>query len=475
MSEKNFDFIVLGAGAAGLSAVDFACRLDVKVLLIEKEKIGGDCTWTGCIPSKSLLHCAHTYQNVINEVERGLFSGKINVNFSDVKDYVQNRINIIATTESPDILRKEGIKVIFGEARFISRNQIEVNGEIYTGKYFLVCTGAKPIIPPIKGLENVPYFTYENIFDINDLPEHLIIIGGGPIGCEMAQAFRRLGSNVTIIEGLSHLLPRDDLEASELIEEIFQKEGIEIIHNDLVTKVSPIEKTEEVMVLTEKYLKIIGTHILVAVGRKPNTNRLQLDRAGVELNPNMGIIVNKSLRTSQKHIYAAGDCVGGLQFTHLAGFQGVIATRNALLPGNAKGIPNTVPWTTFTQPEVAHVGISDPKQYKNPNEVVTCVWPLIKVDRAITDSQTDGFIKIFHTKDGDILGVTIVAPRAGELITEWVIAMDNSIKLGAISSSLHVYPTYSLAAMQVAAAIRLNQFLSGTIGKLIVSVSRFFR
>ncbi|MFW9991675.1 MAG: dihydrolipoyl dehydrogenase family protein, partial [Candidatus Odinarchaeota archaeon] len=464
MTDKVYDLIIIGSGSAGLTAVEFASKIDAEVLLVEADRIGGDCTWTGCVPSKALIHCASTINELRKGKDKGLFFGDLMVTFEGVKNYVHEAITTIAATESPEILRKEGIDVALGKARFISSNEIEVNKAVYSGRKFLIASGAKPYIPLIEGLESVPFLTYETIFDIEQLPDHLIVIGGGPVGCELAQAFLRLGSRVTLIESKNQLLPRDDPEASDLLARVFQREGMNLLFSKNVVKVIKDENSNEIIAFMENGDETRGSHLLVAAGRKPNLEGLGLGSIGIKIDNNRGIVVDKDLKTSLNHIYAAGDCTGGLQFTHLAGYQGFVAARNALLPGNVEGIVKHVPWTTFTDPEVAHVGLSDVKRYDKPSEVLTCSWSLDKVDRAIIDGKTSGFIKIFHKRNGEILGVTIVAPNAGELITEWAIAMNNGIKLGDVAGTIHVYPTYSTGAQQVAYIIRMNEFVRRKTG-----------
>lgn len=475
MTEQNYDFIIIGAGSAGLSAAEFASKLGIKVLLVEANKIGGDCTWTGCIPSKALLQCANRFYATQEGIDQNYISGEIMVNFSEIMTYVKNKIHLIAESESPDVLRKEGIDVLIGEAQFTSRNQIKVNGQVYIGKKLLVCTGAKPFVPPVEGITQIPYLTYETIFDLKALPKHLLVVGGGPIGCELAQAFSRFGSEVIIVEGMSHLLPRDDPEVCKVLEEQFKEEGISLISKDLVIRTEMDNSTNEIIIYTRNGIKLRGSHLLVAVGRKPMNSKLNLQNTNVQLDERGGIVVDKNLRTSNSNIYAAGDCLGGLQFTHLAGFQGFAAARNALLPSSMMGIAKNVPWTTFTQPEVAHVGLRQKNEFSKPEEVMTCFWPLNKIDRAITDSKTRGFVKVLHKKSGEILGVSIVAPNAGEMIHEWVLAIDQGIKIGSVASSIHVYPTYSISHQQLAGAIKINQYLHSTTGKIVNEVSRFFR
>jgi len=255
---------------------------------------------------------------------------------------------------------------------------------------------------------------------------------------------------------------------------VFRKEGIELLFNQHVDKISYDKQTNEIK-LSLKNSVLSGDALLITVGRKPNVQNLNLNAIGIKLNEQDGIEVNKNLVTSQGNIFAAGDCIGGLQFTHLGGYQGFIATRNALFPGSMSGMPNHIPWTTFTSPAVAHVGLNNLANYNKPEEVETCFWPLLKVDRAVTEGKTKGFIKVFHKKDGTILGVTIVAPHAGEMISEWIFALDHGNKIGDIFETIHVYPTYSMGSMRAATTIRVNQVLSGLSGKLLRGVARFLR
>jgi pyruvate/2-oxoglutarate dehydrogenase complex dihydrolipoamide dehydrogenase (E3) component len=474
MEKSSYEYIIIGAGSTGLPAADFAAQLDAKVLLVEADRIGGDCTWTGCVPSKALLYCASVIREFTIGQDQGWVSGEFDVDFSAIQTYVRNVSNKIAATETPEILKKVGIDVIFGPAKFVTRHTIELNDEIYHGKKFLICTGATPNIPPIEGIQNVPYHTYRTIYDIDQLPNHLIIVGGGPTSCEMGQVFRTFGSQVTIIEEMVHILPKDDPDAGKLLTDVFQKEGIEVLLGNRVEKLVFSDKNDEITAVTKNHT-VRGDALLMAVGRKPNVSNLNLDTIGVSLNEHGGIRVNNQLKTSQNNIYAAGDCLGGFQFTHLGGYQGVMATRNALLPFSTKGTPKYIPWTTFTHPAVAHVGITRIEDYHNPNDVKTCYWPLEKVDRAITENKTNGFIKIFHKKNGTILGVTIVAPQAGEMLHEWIFAIEQGKKMGDISNFIHVYPTYSIGNMRAAYADLMNHLLSGLTGKVIIKTSQLLR
>jgi pyruvate/2-oxoglutarate dehydrogenase complex dihydrolipoamide dehydrogenase (E3) component len=336
----------------------------------------------------------------------------------------------------------------------------------------LITTGAHPFIPPIAGLEQIDYLTYETIWDLDRLPRHLLIAGAGPVGCEMAQAFSRLGSEVTLLSSRDRILPQDDEDASHVLAQTFEAEGINLHYNARAERAWQDEKGIH---LVAGEVKVVGDALLIAAGRRPNVSGLDLEKAGVAYSA-AGIQVDDELRTSQKHIYAAGDCLGGYQFTHYAAWQAVMALRNALLPGSSKGITDLVPWTTFTDPEVAHIGLTEAQARKRfGDDVMICEWPMSQVDRARAEGDTAGFMKLVHKKNGTLLGATVVAERAGEAIHEWVVALNQGIKVGDLASTIHVYPTYSTASMQAAAGVRVNQLLSGMSGRIVRGLARLIR
>ena len=365
---------------------------------------------------------------------------------------------------SPESLRADGIDVFFGSARFLDPQTLTVGETTLTTSRVLLATGAHPLIPPVEGLQSVYYLTYESIWDLEVLPQHLLVLGGGPIGCEMAQAFRRLGARVTLVEGTDRLLLQDEPEASRVMANRFADEGIDLRFNAMIGHVWQDGNGIHMIAAGEE---LVGDTLLLTVGRRPNVGGLDLERAGVT-HSERGIQVDDHLHTSQRHIYAAGDCIGSYQFTHYAGWQGVMAVRNALLPGASRGVTDRVPWTTFTDPEVAHVGMTEAQALERFGDaVMICDWPMDQVDRARAEGDTTGFLKLIHKKDGTLLGVTIVAARAGEMVHEWTVALDHGLKMGDLATSIHVYPTYSTASMQAAAHIRVEQLLSGTSGRVI--------
>jgi pyruvate/2-oxoglutarate dehydrogenase complex dihydrolipoamide dehydrogenase (E3) component len=462
--ENVYDLAIIGGGAAGLIAAPFAVQLGARVAFIEKDRIGGDCTWTGCVPSKTLIKSARVAYQMRTANRFGLTPVDTTVDLKPVMEHIRTVIAEIYSHTTPETLHDQGIDVFMGEPHFIDPHTISIGDQTLSANYMLICTGAHPFVPPITGLDATSHLTYQNIWDLNVLPNHLVVIGGGPIGCEIAQGFRRLGSRVTLIEGGDRLLPHDDHDASRTLAEVFINEGIDLRLQSTVERTCQIGS--DVHLATESK-EIVGDALLVAVGRRPNLDGLFLEKAGVKYSK-QGIQVDKNLRTSQHHIYAAGDCLGGFQFSHYAGWQGFIAVRNALLPGSSRGITDQVPWTTFTDPEVAHVGMTEEQaRQKLGDDVFTTIWPMKSVDRALNEAEDMGFIKLIYQKDRKLIGVTIVAAEAGEMVNEWVIAMKHNFKVDELASVIHVYPTYSTGSMQASAAILVKRLLGGLSGEIV--------
>ena len=314
--------------------------------------------------------------------------------------------------------------------------------------------------------------TYRSIWDLEELPANLVVMGAGPIRCEMAQAFCRLGSRVTLVEGADRILLNDEPEAAQVLAHRLTQEGIDLRLGQMVERVSQNGSGVSVALSRER---LEADALLVAVGRRANLEGLDLEQAGVTCG-SQSIKVDRHLRTSQKHIFAAGDCAGGYQFTHYAGWQGLMAVRNAFLPGSARGVLDSVPWTTFTDPEVAHAGLTEAQaQARFGSGFKVSTRPMASVDRAVTSGDESGLIKVLHKSNGTILGATVVSPRAGEMIHEWTSAIDNGLKLGDMAQSIHVYPTYSMGNMQLAAQVHVEQLLSGKMGRLLRGLARLGR
>jgi pyruvate/2-oxoglutarate dehydrogenase complex dihydrolipoamide dehydrogenase (E3) component len=468
----RYDLAIIGAGSGGLVAANFAAAAGARVALIEKHRIGGDCTWTGCVPSKALLKAAKVAHQARTASRFGLSVSLEPVNLKAVMDYVRQSIASVYQHEAPEVLRRKGLEVFMGQARFADPHTLKVaraDGETtITAKSILICSGARPLTPSVEGLQDVKYLTYETIFDVDALPERLLVMGGGPIGIELAQAFLRFGSEVSVFQSQPRLLPRDEPEAAEVLARVLTEEGARLYLNSNVLAVS---QTGDAITLRTNEGVFTSDALLVATGRRPTVDSMDLQNAGVHFTA-QGISVDENLQTSVKHIYAAGDCSGGPQFTHYAGYQAFYAARNALFPGSSKGVVQSVPWTTFTDPEIAHAGLTEAEaREKYHNEIGVRVMQMERVDRAVTESDTAGFIKVIHKKDGTVVGATVVAERAGEVIHEWALAIAHSWKVSDLSGTIHVYPTYSIANQQLASEYSIEAFLGTTAGKLLKRLS----
>src|SRR5215472_5247673 len=466
---SRYDLVIVGAGSSGLVAARFAAQLGARVALIEKNRIGGDCTWTGCVPSKALLKLAKVAHEIRTARRYGISASSPEANLSAVRDYVYGAIESVYQFETPEVLAQEGIDVVFGAARFLDSSTIIAGDRTIQSRAFLLTTGARPVIPPITGLQGVPFITYEQIFDNDVLPKKMLIVGGGPIGIEMAQAYQRLGSQVTVVARA--VLPKEDADVQERIKTVLEGEGVRFV----LERAEEARRDGDAVVITTEHQALLGDLVLVAAGRKPNIAGLDLEKAGLKYSPS-GISVDDRLRTNVHHIYAAGDVTGGYQFTHYAGWQAFQAVRNALLPGSASGISDVVPWVTFTDPEVAHVGVTEQEaRRKHGDHIQIHRWDLGKVDRAVCENDTSGFLKVITDRGGTILGGSMIAARAGEAITELVVAMKNKIKIANLAGTIHPYPTYSTAVQQMAADITVEHLLSGALGKLVRGLSRAVR
>ena len=468
-SPTSYDFSVVGGGSAGLTAARFAARLGRRVAIIEADRLGGDCTWTGCVPSKALIRAALTAHTVRKARDFGIETSETSANFPAIMARIGSVIDEIYLPETPEALQAEGIDTYFGSAEFLDPYTVLAGDTAIRFRKLLICTGASPSVPPIKGLDQTRFLTYESLWGLETQPDHLLVVGGGPIGCELAQAFRRLGSDVTLFEATEKLLGQDEPEVSELVANALSSEGAGI---ELGHPVNSVSATGAKVRLVSKGSEWIGDRLLVATGRAPRVQGMKLENAGVDYSPR-GIKVDGSLRTSRHHIFAAGDCTGAFQFTHYAGWQGFMAARNALLPGRSRSEMDNVPRATFTDPEIAQVGLTEIQAREQYGESVkTVIWPLEKTDRAVIDQAKRGFIKAVTDAKGRVLGATVVSPRAGELIHEWALAIDHRLKLGDLADTLHVYPTYSMSTMQMAAEHRVSRLLDGLSGNIIRALTR---
>ncbi len=468
---NQYDLLIIGGGSAGLTAAGFAVKFGASVAIVEKGRLGGDCTWTGCVPSKALLKAAKVAQQNRTGDRYGLPVTDEPIDLGRVMDWVHSVVADVAADETPEGLGADGIDVITGGATFVDPHTVEVDGRRITASKIILATGARPVLPSVEGLADVECLTYQDVWDLRDLPERLVVIGCGPVGSEFAQAFARLGSSVTQVEFADRMLPQEDPDISALMTAVFDGEGVEQIFG---AGVSRVWREDDGIHLQVDERELVCDRVLYATGRRPVVDGLDLEAAGV-LFDHSGIRVDDAMRTSAKHIYAVGDCNGSPQFTHYAGWQGAMAARNAILPGTSPGTVELVPRVTFTDPEVASVGLSEADARALHDDVVVSKRPMSRVDRAITEGSGDGVVKAVHRRDGTILGVTIVAPPAGEMIHEWIVAMKAGQKMGDMAQALHAYPTYSLGAQQLAAEVRLAGALGGISGRLAKQLSRVVR
>ncbi len=457
--KNQYDLAIIGAGAGGLSIASVAAQLGLNVVLLESGKMGGDCLNYGCVPSKSLLAVAKVAYQLRHASQFGLHAKELEIHFSKVMQHVRHVINTIAKNDSVERFESFGIRVVQEEARFLSAKTIAAGDVEIHARHFVIATGSSPFIPPIPGLASTPYLTNETIFDLTEQPRHLIVIGGGPIGCELAQAFSMLGSKVTIVEGLA-LLPKDDVDCVAILREQLNVMGIEIHEQSKVQLVAHTPKNGFQVSIDKqgKPLAITGSHLLIATGRRPNIDGLDLEKADIRYS-DKGIEVNSHLQTSNKKVYALGDVVGRYQFTHVANYHAGIIIRNIAFKIPAKVDYQAVPWVTYTEPEIAHVGILAEEALKHPNLSIT-EWPFIENDRAQTGHVLQGKIKVITNKKARVLGVTIVGSHAGELVLPWVIAVREKRTLRSFTDTIAPYPTLSEISKRVAGEFYKPQLFS---------------
>ena len=446
------DICVIGAGSAGLTVAAAAAAFGVSVVLVERAQMGGDCLNTGCVPSKALLAAARHVQTIREARDFGIVAGAPEINFAAVMAHVREVIASIEPNDSAERFTGLGVTVLRGQARFTDRQGLMVEGSEVRARRFVVATGSRAAIPPIENIDAVPYLTNETIFELRRCPGHLIIVGAGPVGLEMAQAFRRLGSEVTVLEA-DRALARDDPELSALLLESLRSEGIDIREGATVTRVGRRGRSGVRVTLGEgrQAAHIDGTHLLVAAGRQPVLDNLGLKDAGVAFDKS-GIKVNSRMRTRNRRIYAIGDVAGGPQFTHWAGYQAGLVVRSILFRFGGKLRRDVLPWVTFTDPELAHVGLTEAEARRRHRRIQVLRWPFSENDRAQTERSTRGVVKVIVSGTGRILGAEILGRDAGELIAPYVLAVGGRMSVKIFASGVFPYPTRSEAARRAAIA-----------------------
>jgi pyruvate/2-oxoglutarate dehydrogenase complex dihydrolipoamide dehydrogenase (E3) component len=440
----NPDICVIGGGSGGLSVAAAAAAFGVPVVLIERHKMGGDCLNTGCVPSKALLAAAKRAAAMRGVAPFGVTASAVNVDFGKVHDHVQRVIAAIAPTDSAERFAGLGVRVIKGHAKFKDRRTVVVGDDYEVrARRFVIATGSTPALPPIPGLDQGPYLTNESVFCLSELPHSLIIIGAGPIGLEMAQAFRRLGSAVTVLEAAAPLA-KDDPECAAIVLDQLEREGVVIKSSARVTSIDHIPHSVMCTFTgPDGEGKVEGTRLLVATGRKPTTDGLDLEAAGIKYD-RAGIQVNKKLKTTNRRVYAIGDVAAGqLQFTHAANYHAGLVIRNALFRLRVKVNDDVVPWVTYTEPELAQTGLTEAQARARKLKFRILRWPYHDNDRAQAERETHGHIKVITTRKGSILGATIVGAQAGELITMWTLAIAQGLNVRSLTGIVLPYPTLS--------------------------------
>jgi pyruvate/2-oxoglutarate dehydrogenase complex dihydrolipoamide dehydrogenase (E3) component len=457
-----YDIIIIGGGASGLSSAYTAIGFGKKILLVEKYKPGGECTWSGCVPSKALINIAKDIYTVKK------YNKEFEIDTKKVLNGVQEVISNVYSHETPEKLINDGINYLNGEAKIKDKNTVLINGKEYKAKHIVISTGSSPFVPPIEGIEKVDYLTNETLFYLEELPKSIIILGGGAIGIEMAQALNRVGVKVQLVEMMESILIREDREFAQIIKKILEKEGVQIYEKTEAIKV--IEKHGK-KILTVKNLnkqfELESDALLVAVGRKPNIYNLGLKEVGIDFT-RRGIVVNEKLQTSIKNIYAIGDVVGPYQFSHMANVQGILAIKNIALPIKQKINYKHVAWTTFTSPELATAGMSLEEIKKQNIPYREYQFDFKNLDRAMTKKDDIGKVKLFLDKKGYVLGATVIGERAGEIISEIQVLKTLKINYAKLVNVIHPYPTYSEVLNKISKKVAVDNIFENPLVKFFM-------
>jgi pyruvate/2-oxoglutarate dehydrogenase complex dihydrolipoamide dehydrogenase (E3) component len=468
------DICVIGAGSAGLTVAAAAAAFGVSVILIERDRMGGDCLNTGCVPSKALIAAARHTQSFREAGGFGIFAGEPEIDFAAVMEHVRRVIEAIEPNDSAERFTGLGVSVIRGQARFKDRGTVIVGATEIRARRFVLATGSRPAVPPIVNIETVPYLTNETVFDLKRRPSQLIIIGAGPIGLEMAQAFRRFGSQVTVIEAAT-AMARDDPELTALLLETLRSEAIDIRERASVVRVARRGRSGVRVTLKdgERVSQIDGTHLLVATGRKADVEGLGLEQAGIAYD-DKGIKVNSRLRTRNRRVFAIGDVVAGSpQFTHWASYQAGLVVRSALFRFGGRVRPEILPWVTFTDPELAHVGLTEEQARRRYRGIRILRWPFSENDRAQTERSTRGFVKVLTTGRGRVIGADILGREAGELIALFALAVSQGMDVKSLVTTVFPYPTRAEIARRAAIAFYAPKLNSPWVKRAIGFLRRF--
>jgi pyruvate/2-oxoglutarate dehydrogenase complex dihydrolipoamide dehydrogenase (E3) component len=469
MTNYDFDIGIIGGGAAGLTVAAGAAQLGAKTLLVEKEKaLGGDCLHYGCVPSKTLIHTAHVYHLVKNAERYGLPKVDIPlVKFKDVAQRIRSVIGAIQKHDSHERFCKLGARMETGQAVFFDEHSIRLNKKIYSANKWVIATGSSPGIPPFEGLDKTPHLTNKEIFSLDSLPESMIILGAGPVAIEMAQAFNRLGTRVTVVQRSGQILSREDKDMADMVMNVLSAEGVSFHLNSTVQSTKDLGGEREVVIRQkgiEEPVVLRAEKILVAMGRRPNISDLGLEDIGVEFGKK-GVKVDKRLRTSQKHIYAAGDVTGAYQFTHAAGYEGGIVVSNAVFHVPRKTDYTYLPWCTYTDPELASIGMNEKAAERVGINYTVWTEEFRDNDRSLAEGEETGRVKMLLDKKEKPIGIQIMGPHAGELLSEWVAVMNGKVRLSTLAAAVHPYPTLGEINKRVAGKLISGKIFSEKVKK----------
>jgi pyruvate/2-oxoglutarate dehydrogenase complex dihydrolipoamide dehydrogenase (E3) component len=468
MADYDYDIGIIGGGAAGLTVASGAAQLGAKTLLVEKEEaLGGDCLHYGCVPSKTLIKTAHVYHLMKNGPRFGLPAlSPPPVNFRQVSDRIRSVIGIIQQHDSVERFCGLGAKVEFGSPEFIDEHAISLSGRSISARTWVIATGSSAAVPKVEGLDRTPYLTNRDIFYLDKLPASMIVLGAGPIAAEMAQAFCRLGSKVTVIQRSGQILSKEDRDMADLVQQELEQEGVTFMMNTSVIRIGDLGSEREVVIKNEagEIRSLKAEELLVALGRAPNVEGLGLEKIDIPFD-RQGIMVNSHLRTSHKHIYAAGDVIGGYQFTHVAGYEGGVVLSNAIFHLPKKANYTHVPWCTYTHPELASIGLNEKSARKAGIDYTVFVEEFKENDRALAEGESVGRIKLLLNSKEKPLGIQILGPQAGNLLSEWVAIMNGGVGLSKIASAIHPYPTLGEINKRVVGSVFAPKIFSETVRK----------
>lgn len=468
MATYDYDIGIIGGGAAGLTVASGAAQLGAKTLLVEKEDVlGGDCLHFGCVPSKTLIKTADVYHQMKHAARFGLPTVDVPpVDFKAVAERIRSVISIIQRHDSEERFCGLGARVEFGDPQFTDEHAVRLNGKTYSAKNWVISTGSSPSLPPIKGMDRTPFVTNREIFSLDHLPESMIILGGGPIGTEMSQAFCRLGTKVTVVNRSDQILGKEDKDMADAVLGVLKAEGVVFQLDSSIEEIKDLGNRKEVIIKdkTGRISRLETEMILVALGRSANVKGLGLESIGVEIG-SRGIVVDNRLRTNQKHIYAAGDVNGGYQFTHAAGYEGGIVVSNAIFRLPRKANYTYLPWCTYTQPELASIGMNEKTAMAAGIEYSVWTEAFKDNDRSLAEGEPGGKVKMLLDKKEKPIGIQILGPHAGDLISEWVAILNGRVKLSTLAGAIHPYPTIAEINKRVAGSFFSTKIFSEKVQK----------